>query len=263
MDNYPNNGPGVENPTHPCYNQTNPEVGLFVGADVQMQRPIGGATISNPPAGNVWPVGNKSVSEIETSTYTLVGWEHLPSFMGVLNEGQGALGEAWKYYSFQNEFLNYIDITPEEFFDPNPQPLIASTPNQEIPPNTDPSIVVPVCPNFNTIVFPLNSRPGGNEGDVTSLKDGFSQKGAVLGQNIPNPANLTTTIPFYIPFTAKIGKLEIFEVGTGRVLKQFDILEPGKGAVEFETRQLPVGIFGYRLLVDGQPIGYLKMSVTH
>jgi|GEM_PF-2169470 len=215
---------------------------------------------SPKPAGNVWPVGNKSPGEIELSSYELIGWVHPPSFTAVVNESE----EQWTYYHFGNEFFNLLDNSSTGNALDVLKQRIAKTPSQEIPLGIDPNQVDEVCPNFgSSIVFPLLPRPSGNLNTLMAIKNELKEDQVVLGQNIPNPAQHTTAIPFYLPSNVKKARLEVFELGTGRVLKGFDVLQMGHGAIEFETRSLSAGMFGYRLLTDGQPAAHMKMVITH
>lgn len=84
-----------------------------------------------------------------------------------------------------------------------------------------------------------------------------------LGQHVDNPEHQTVTIFFFVPSTIKEARLEVYDLDTERVLKFFTILMMGYWAIEFETRSLPSGLFGYRLLVDGQPAAHKKMVITH
>ena len=265
MDEYPDNGPAVNNSSHPCYNEftSGPDrVGLFVGENAVIDGSIGGpGGISSPilPAGNVWPVGNRSQDEIELSSYELTGWVHPPSFTAVVNESE----EGWNYYHFENEFFNHLDnsISGNALF-PSSQRFGRTSTDQEIPPALAGQVDL-VCEDvFTSIVFPLLPRP--TTGKDLTAKANLMQVGeAILDQNIPNPATHTTTISFYLPASTQRGRLEVFELETGRLLKGFDIWQPGNGAIEFETRSLPSGIFGYRLIVDGQPAAHKKMVITH
>jgi len=262
MDNYPtSNGPGTLDLAHPCINESN-QVGLFVGADVVMEYPIGGTTSSNPPAGNVWPVGNKSQTEIETSSYTLAGWEHLPSFTAVVNESP----TPWIFNHFRNEFFNYLDPISipgiSQILIANPTRYAQNLSSQQIPTGLNEPVDL-VCDNlFNSIVFPL--RPGNNSitgvPDVTWLQN---MNENYLSQNVPNPAFQSTIISYLLTRSTESGSLEVFELGTGRVLKKFIISHSGKGEIEFETKNLPSGIFGYRLLADGKPVCHKKLVNFH
>jgi hypothetical protein len=260
MKDYPSNGPQTTDPSHPCFNEP-PRVGLFVAENAQLSEDIGGDGVDlNPkPAGNVWPVGNKTQAQIEASSYTLAGWQHLPKFTAVVNESECQ----WTYFHFRNEFFNYLDNSSTGLsliiMD---QRYARTSTTQAIPPALVGQVDL-VCEDiFSGVVFPLLPRPA-NPNNIINSKNLLETDKAFLGQNVPNPASQTTTISFYLPSGSKKGRLELFDLATARVIKHFDIYQPGEGAIEFETRSLASGIYGYRLMVDEQPIGHFKMVVTH
>ncbi|HRH36411.1 MAG TPA: hypothetical protein PKY12_15200, partial [Catalimonadaceae bacterium] len=172
--------------------------------------------------------------------------------------------EPWTYYYFGNEFYNYVDnsISGALSF-PTTGIRYAQTSSSQTIPSALTGLVDLVCDDvFNSIVFPLRPQPQTGT-DLTQVHSVIRNDEPVLGQNIPNPATSTTSISFYLPQTTHNGRLELFDLATGRVLKGFDILRPGHGAIEFETRSLPGGVFGYRLVVNEQPVAHKKMVVTH
>ncbi|HRH35954.1 MAG TPA: hypothetical protein PKY12_12895, partial [Catalimonadaceae bacterium] len=188
MEDYPSNGPAVTNSSHPCYSEfTNGpgRVGLFVGENVALQNIGGPGGSLSPivPAGNVWPVGNKSQAEIELSSYELTGWVHPPNFTAVVNESE----EQWRYYFFDNEFFNYINNSTSLFpVEPTGRYARTST-DQEIPPALAGQVDL-VCEDvFTSVVFPLLPRPSlGN--NMTATLNQLKIEEAILGQNVPNPA---------------------------------------------------------------------------
>ncbi len=69
-----------------------------------------------------------------------------------------------------------------------------------------------------------------------------------LGQNYPNPFNPTTTVDFTIPETGKV-KIEIFN-SLGQKVDTLveDILSAGKYNIKWNARDVPSGVYFYRLL---------------
>ena len=68
-----------------------------------------------------------------------------------------------------------------------------------------------------------------------------------LGQNYPNPAALTTTIPFFVPDTSPV-RVELFDLLGRRVALLVDEMKTmGKYEVELDTHNLSSGTYLYRI----------------
>lgn len=81
-----------------------------------------------------------------------------------------------------------------------------------------------------------------------------------LGQNIPNPSTNTTQIPFSIaePFTNAY--LQITQLASGVILKDFP-LSKGQSTVNVSTSNLSAGSYYYSLIVNGKLIATKQMIV--
>jgi hypothetical protein len=56
--------------------------------------------------------------------------------------------------------------------------------------------------------------------------------------------------------------MEVFEITTGRIVKSIGIPATGKGQVEINLSSFAAGIYGYRLVSNGQDIGHKKMIIV-
>ncbi len=86
---------------------------------------------------------------------------------------------------------------------------------------------------------------------------------AVLGQNIPNPFNRTTTITYQLPSQASSALLVVYNLN-GIQLKQYDLnLAEVNGKVVIEASDFVPGIYIYALIIDGQLSTAKRMILTN
>lgn len=110
------------------------------------------------------------------------------------------------------------------------------------------------APATNNVMFYTTSTPmvrlqlSGAVGMVERMV----HNGASLGQNLPNPADATTTVPFHLA-RASEASLEVFDV-TGKLVmaRQLGHRAAGEHRIELATRDLDAGLYTYTLVVDGQ-----------
>ncbi|MDW7996879.1 MAG: tail fiber domain-containing protein, partial [Bacteroidota bacterium] len=97
---------------------------------------------------------------------------------------------------------------------------------------------------------------GGETGSGAQIHDAW------LGQNIPNPFEGTTTIPYYIP--AGVGQAElVVRDRTGRELRRVELAERGAhGQVTLEMRLLGSGVYEYSLMLDGRVVATKQMTLV-
>ncbi len=240
--------------------------GIYVEAGAGMPD-IGGTGLDiNPlPSANSWPVGGTNNSTISpwpvtqlsggnvNNWYSPTGWRTVHT----------ATNSGWKYYGYKNEFIgNWLDLSSNQLFEFVPvNRIVRSNPNQVIPANQP---FDDACTNFGQLlVFP--TRIGVSQDSVLTEMSGIinHSKEAFLWQNIPNPASQTTVIPYFLPNGSKGGKLEIFELTSGRIVKSIGIPIAGKGQLEFSLQNFVSGIYGYRLLAEGKALDWKKMIVIH
>jgi hypothetical protein len=97
---------------------------------------------------------------------------------------------------------------------------------------------------------------------VQELKSGgglLTPKSVYLGQNTPNPARVSTTIPYFIPDDIRAARILITDA-KGRQIKIFDVR--GNGALDFSVGTLPSGTYNYTLVADGQTVSTKKIIVA-
>jgi len=80
---------------------------------------------------------------------------------------------------------------------------------------------------------------------------------ASLHQNVPNPFTSTTLLPYYLP-EGQRGTLTFFGMN-GTELSRHALEGNGYDHLTFDSRELPTGIYFYRLEVDGKVIGTKRM----
>ncbi|MCS6965158.1 MAG: tail fiber domain-containing protein [Candidatus Kapabacteria bacterium] len=108
------------------------------------------------------------------------------------------------------------------------------------------------------LVEQLLQERGGRGGETggTQIHDAW------LGQNIPNPHEGTTTVPYYIP--AGVGRAElVVRDGRGRELRRVELPERGAhGQVTLEMRLLGAGVYEYSLVLDGRVVATRQMTLV-
>ncbi|MCS7170404.1 MAG: tail fiber domain-containing protein, partial [Candidatus Kapabacteria bacterium] len=97
---------------------------------------------------------------------------------------------------------------------------------------------------------------GGETGGGVQIHDAW------LGQNIPNPFEGTTTIPYYIP--AGVGRAElVVRDRMGQELRRVELPERGAhGQVTLEMRLLGAGVYEYSLVLDGRVVATKQMTLV-
>ena len=82
-----------------------------------------------------------------------------------------------------------------------------------------------------------------------------------LGQNVPNPFNVSTRIDIYLPNTVTSAKLYIYNM-QGSQVKSFNINERGNTSITIEGNSLEAGMYLYTLIADGREVDTKKMILT-
>jgi hypothetical protein len=83
-----------------------------------------------------------------------------------------------------------------------------------------------------------------------------------LGQNIPNPGSKSVSVPYHLAEKAEQVWLEVYDLGTGRILQHQYLPNEGSGSIELNLIRFASGLYGYRLMVDGQAKAWKKMAIT-
>lgn len=90
---------------------------------------------------------------------------------------------------------------------------------------------------------------------------GGDKSKAVLGDNYPNPFEMTTSINYFIPEWTKSAQLNFFDM-SGKLIRTSNIENKGSGVIELSVSDIPSGIYNYQMVVDGNIIATKKMSVS-
>jgi hypothetical protein len=98
--------------------------------------------------------------------------------------------------------------------------------------------------------------PKSAEGEMTP-----SNSEALLGQNVPNPFNVNTTIEFYLPSTVQIANFYVYDL-QGKQIKNMKVNEREHGNIVIHGSELMPGMYYYSLIADGKIIGTEKMVLT-
>lgn len=77
-------------------------------------------------------------------------------------------------------------------------------------------------------------------------------------QNNPNPFAYATEIPYYIEPTVTEALILVY-TEQGKLIKKATIKERGQGVYQFNSTDIPSGIYFYSLIIDGVKINTLKM----
>lgn len=83
----------------------------------------------------------------------------------------------------------------------------------------------------------------------------------ILDQNVPNPFNVTTTIGFYLPPTVNTATIYVYDMN-GVQLKNYSVVERGKGNVIIKGSEFNAGMYLYALIADGEVIDTKRMILT-
>jgi hypothetical protein len=83
-----------------------------------------------------------------------------------------------------------------------------------------------------------------------------------LGNNVPNPHDGTTTIPYYVPSAVSRAQLNISDV-TGRLVRSIEL--PSRDVwsqVTLDMSILPSGTYDYSLVLDGRVVATKQMQLV-
>lgn len=83
---------------------------------------------------------------------------------------------------------------------------------------------------------------------------------AKLEQNIPNPFQQKTTIPYFIPQDSKNAQLHVFSL-EGQLLETIKINSFGEGEIQLQIDGFASGQYYYSLEVNGRRVDTKKMSI--
>jgi hypothetical protein len=81
-----------------------------------------------------------------------------------------------------------------------------------------------------------------------------------IGQNEPNPASLSTRIPFSVAAKVKDAHLKISDL-EGREIRTIQLPLVSSGSINLNTENLAKGVYVYSLICDGVTVKSLRMIV--
>ncbi len=95
-----------------------------------------------------------------------------------------------------------------------------------------------------------------------SIEENDMANGIGLGQNLPNPSNDLTTVPYTLERGGAV-TFQLHDLSGKLVMEQYEgVQAPGEYRVEFNTATLPQGMYTYTLAVDGAR-STKRMAVVH
>jgi hypothetical protein len=106
----------------------------------------------------------------------------------------------------------------------------------------------------------LNSQSSINNG-IFKLETSNAKYETLLGQNIPNPFDKSTVIPFRIPEDCNSASIVISETATGKIVIAVPVSCHETNLV-IKAGKLAAGSYSYSLFVDGKVIGARQMVLT-
>jgi hypothetical protein len=127
--------------------------------------------------------------------------------------------------------------------------------------------LAPLLDEVNTKLANHNSKIQSMEEDIawlktfhetTAIESGPEKSGALLYQNIPNPASKSTRIQYYLPHNVKNATLVIYSL-EGNLIAKKKILDRGIGFYEIQDSKLTPATYFYSLLVDNKKVDTKRM----
>jgi hypothetical protein len=94
---------------------------------------------------------------------------------------------------------------------------------------------------------------------ITGNSKELAAAGFTLGQSYPNPATETAIIPFNLPNSYKLARIQIRDI-TGRQVGNYAIRK-NSSSQEVNLKNFSNGLYTYTLLVDEKPVATKKLSV--
>jgi hypothetical protein len=90
----------------------------------------------------------------------------------------------------------------------------------------------------------------------------FNPIGGYLEQNSPNPFKSSSLISYFVPTSSKNARLVLSD-SEGKMLKQFNLSNFGKGQVTLSGSGLSAGVYTYSLYIDGKLSDSKRLVLTN
>ena len=280
-------------------NSTNPitRKGLIIGEGVTFKyvennlpiyNSIGGsqgfASGKQYPNANVWPVGpdvdrnvRPKIGSIEQDLHNPTsGWPNSQNWVAIedQNEVIPFVYEGIKYWRYDNEFVGWGEqavIGPINTAVPLSKQKVRTYKQTLLPP-TNSNYVDPNDPTYDEacgtsfdlqpILFPARIAVVENPNTTVTSISSQVLPDLMLGDPVPNPSTNESKIVLLLPSSVQQALLQFVDLATGRVLQNIPVTERGKLEVILDVSKASSGIYGYRLMVDGKPIGTRKLAVV-
>jgi len=84
---------------------------------------------------------------------------------------------------------------------------------------------------------------------------------SLLGQNIPNPTDNSTLIPFRIPKNCNSASIVISESGSGKIITAIPV-SCNETQITIDAGTLASGTYTYSLYIDGKTVDTKQMILT-
>ena len=82
-----------------------------------------------------------------------------------------------------------------------------------------------------------------------------------MSQNVPNPFNHSTLIPFYLPKSVKSASICVYNL-QGTQLKRFELTDRGESSITISSSDFNAGIYFYALIADGIEADIKRMVIS-
>ena len=143
-----------------------------------------------------------------------------------------------------------------------------------------PDFLLPVVVNAmqeqQAVIVKQNETITQLQSEIAAIKAALSQSGVQIGntngvgttnqtqlfQNVPNPFDNTTTIPYFIADGVSSAKLIVTNAATGQVVETQTLATKGNGQARISAAGLSNGTYTYSLLVDGQVVASKAMVLA-
>ena len=98
-----------------------------------------------------------------------------------------------------------------------------------------------------------NGNAGREEGETPAgLEEGPS-----FGQNIPNPSDGATSIPYFVPADAQKATINVYDLN-GQKIKSYE-LRSGNDILRINHGELKAGLYLYNMIVDGESLSTKRL----
>lgn len=114
---------------------------------------------------------------------------------------------------------------------------------------------------LNKIEAALGISKSGAVSELPITSTSITLSSARLDQNIPNPANQSVLINYYIPENAGSAEMQITGI-KGEIIKRVVLPAKGNGQLKLQTVLLNSGAYTYSLIIDGSIVDTKKMLLA-